>query len=376
MTNAARTFRPTIAEIDLGAVRHNIETLGSYLAPHVERLAVVKANGYGHGATEVARAAIDAGATRLGVALVEEGIALRNAGFGVPIVMLVEPPLDAAKAVVEYALTPSISTKAVADALGEAASNASKTIPVHVCVDTGMHREGVVLDDGVSFVADVARRPGLEVEGLWSHFALGEQDQHPFTVRQIELFSTLCDDVAKAGIDVAVRHLTSSAGIVLYPESHFDLVRMGIMLYGLYPHESLQERCEIRPALALRSAVSLTRRLRAGEGISYGLTWAPEGDTTIANVPIGYGDGFARLLSNNGDVLIGGKRRRIAGRVTMDTIMADCGDDAVRVGDEVVLIGSQGDEEISATEIAQKIGTINYEVVCLIGPRVPRRYAS
>lgn len=372
MTN----YRPTIAAIDLAAVRHNVAELGSFLAPGVERLAVVKANGYGHGAAEVARAAIDAGATRLGVALVEEAIALRNAGFDVPIVMLVEPPLDAAKAVVEHRVTPSISTQAAADALSEAASVASTALPVHVCVDTGMHREGVAFERGVEFVSDVARLPGLEVEGLWSHFALGEQAEHPFTARQIELFSKLCDDVAKAGIDVAVRHLTSSAGIVLYPNSHFDLVRMGIMLYGLYPDDALRARCELRPALRLSSAVSLTRRLPAGEAISYGLTWAPERDTTIANVPIGYGDGVARLLSNTGDVLIGGKSRRIAGRVTMDTIMANCDDDDVKVGDEVVLIGSQGDEEITATEIAATIGTINYEVVCSIGPRVPRTYVA
>jgi alanine racemase len=372
MTN----YRPTLAEIDLGAIRHNVGTLGSFLAPNVERLAVVKANAYGHGIREVARAAIDAGATRLGVALVEEGIVLREAGFDEPIVMLADPPLDAAKAVVGYRITPSISTEAAARALSDAASVARETLRVHVCVDTGMHREGMYLDRGAAFVGDVASLPRLEVEGLWSHFALGEQVEHPFTVRQIELFARLCDDVARAGIDVAVRHLTSSAGIVLYPESHFDLVRMGIMLYGLYPDDALRTHCALRPAMRLSSAVSLTRRVAAGEGVSYGLTWSPDRDTTIANIPIGYGDGFARMLSNTGDVLIGGKRRRIAGRVTMDTVMADCGDDEVTAGDEVVLIGVQDAQEITASEIADKIGTINYEVVCSIGPRVPRRYTS
>ena len=361
-------YRPTVAEVDLGAVRHNVETLGSFLAPGVERLAVVKANGYGHGILEVARASLDAGATRLGVALVEEGIVLRNAGVDAPIVMLVEPPLAAARAVVENHITPSISTRAAAEALSAAAD---RTLPVHVCVDTGMHREGMYYDKAIAFVGEVASLPGLEIEGVWSHFALGEQAEHPFTAKQIELFAEFCD---KLPIDVAVRHLTSSAGIVLYPDSHFDLVRMGIMLYGLYPDEALRTNCDLRPAMRLSSAVSLTRRLGAGEGISYGLTWAPDRDTTIANIPIGYGDGFARVLSNTGDVLIGGKRRRIAGRVTMDTVMADCGDDDFAVGDEVVLIGSQGAETIDASEIAAKIGTINYEVVCSIGPRVPRRY--
>jgi alanine racemase len=369
-------YRPTVADIDLGAIRHNVDVLSSFLAPNVERLAVVKANAYGHGAIEVARAALAAGATWLGVALVEEGIAFREAGIDVPIVTLVEPPLAAAKAVVDHRLTPGVSTRAGAEALNEAATVAGVRLPVHVCVDTGMHREGIPFDEGVTFVTEVARSSGLEVEGLWSHFALGEQEAHPFTAGQIERFADICDRVAKAGVEVKVRHLTSSAGIVLYPDSHFDLVRMGIMIYGLYPHESLRPRCDLRPAMRLSSAVSLTRRLAAGEGISYGLTWAPDRETTIANIPIGYGDGFARLLSNSGDVLIGGRRRRIAGRVTMDQIMADCGDDDVSVGDEVVLIGSQGAEEITATEIGALVGTINYEVVCSVGPRVPRRYAS
>jgi alanine racemase len=369
-------YRPTVADIDLTAVRANVAALGSFLAPGVERLAVVKANAYGHGDVEIARAALDAGATRLGVALVEEGVRLREAGIDAPIVLLIEPTPDAAKEIVAQELTPSVSTLAAAQSLSEAAAAAGKPLKVHACVDTGMHREGAPLDEGVRFVSDVARLEGLEVEGLWSHFAMGELDEHPTTVGQIERFAELCDAVAEAGIDVPLRHLTSSASIVLYPDAHFDLVRIGIMLYGLYPAPSLAERIELRPAMRLSSAVGLVRRVPKGEGISYGHTFAPERDTTIVTIPIGYGDGFARLLSNQGEVLIGGHRRPIAGRVTMDTIMADCGDDDVSAGDEVVLIGAQGSEEITATEIAEKTGTINYEVVCSVGPRVPRRYAG
>jgi alanine racemase len=239
-----------------------------------------------------------------------------------------------------------------------------------------MHREGAPYPQGVAFATDVARLPGLEVEGLWSHFAMGEQDKHPFTARQIELFDRLCNDVERAGIEVPVRHVTSSASIVLYPRAHHTLVRMGIMLYGLYPEDSLRARCELRPAMRLRSAAGLVRRVAAGEGISYGHVYAPDRDATIVTVPIGYGDGYPRLLSSVGEVLIGGVRRPVAGRVTMDTIMADCSDDEVAPGDEVVLIGSQGEEEISATELADKVGTINYEIVTQIGPRVPRRYLA
>ena len=370
------SFRPTVAEIDLGAIAHNVRALGSHTDAGVELLAVVKANAYGHGDVEVARAAIDAGATRLGVALVEEGVRLRDAGIEVPIVILIEPPPEAAKEIVERRLVPSVSTIAAAENLGRAATLAGATLDVHACVDTGMHREGAPLDIGVDFVEDVARVPGLAVEGLWSHFAMGELDEHPVTARQIELFADLCARVAQRGIDVPTRHLTSSATIVLYPDAHFDLVRMGVMLYGLYPAPSLAERCSLRPAMRLLSAVGLVRRVPAGEGISYGHTFAPQRDTTIVTVPIGYGDGYPRLLSNTGSVLIGGERRPIAGRVTMDTIMADVGDHHVSAGDEVVLIGSQGAEEITATEIAELAQTINYEIVCSIGPRVPRRYIS
>lgn len=371
-----RIFRPTVAEVDLGAIRHNVKALGSHVDPGVELLAVVKANAYGHGDVEVATAALDTGATRLGVALVEEGIRLREAGIDAPIVLLIQPTAEASDEIVAHRLTPSVSTLEAARALDAAAARGGRSLDVHACVDTGMHREGAPLDSGVDFVEDVAKLPNLNVEGLWSHFAMGELDEHPFTTKQIALFADLCDRVAQRGIDVPTRHLTSSASIVLYPDAHFELVRMGLMLYGLYPAPSLEARCPVRPAMTLRSGVGLVRRVRAGEGVSYGLTYAPERDTTIVTIPIGYGDGFARVLSNTGSVLIGGKRRRIAGRVTMDTVMADVGDDDVGPGDEVVLLGSQGAEEITATEIADLARTINYEVVCSIGPRVPRRYVS
>ncbi|MEX2395088.1 MAG: alanine racemase, partial [Actinomycetota bacterium] len=338
--------------------------------------AVVKANAYGHGDVEVARAALDAGATWLGVALVEEGIKLREAGIDAPILLLVEATPDAADAILAHRLTPSVSTRSAVDALASAARRASTTLDVHVCVDTGMHREGAPIEQAIDLVSEVVRTDGLHVDGLWSHFAMGELDEHPFTVSQIERFADLVDHVERLGIDLRIKHLTSSAGIVLYPRSHFDLVRMGIMLYGLYPNEAIRERCVLQPAMRLTSSVGLVRRIGAGEGVSYGHTFAPERDTTIVTIPVGYGDGVARLLTNTGDVLIGGKRRRIAGRVTMDTIMADLGDDDVSTGDEVVLIGSQGDDEITATEIADRTGTINYEVVCSVGPRVPRTYRS
>lgn len=368
------TYRPTRAEIDLSAVRHNVAAMGEHVAEGVERLAVVKANAYGHGDLEVARACLAAGATRLGVALVEEGVRLRDAGIDAPVLVLVEPPPAAAAAVVANELTASVSTIEVARALGDAASSAGRRTLVHACVDTGMHREGVAFERALEFVQGVVNLPGLELEGLWSHFAVGEQEAHPFTEGQVERFADLCQSVAARGIDIPVRHLSSSGGIVLYPAAHFQMVRMGIMIYGLYPHVAIAGRIDLRAAMRLVSEVGLVRRVPAGEGVSYGLTYVPERDTTIATVPIGYADGYPRLLSSRGEVLVRGRRRRIAGRVTMDQIMIDCGDDEVAGGDEVVLLGSQGEEEITADELAEHIGTINYEIVSAVGARVPRRF--
>jgi alanine racemase len=374
MSETPTSFRPTRAEIDLEAIRDNVVALGAHLGPGVERLAVVKANGYGHGATQVARAALEAGATWLGVAMVEEGIALREAGIDAPILLLIEPPIEAAKAIVVHGLTASVYTRASAEALDQAAQAAGTQIDVHLCVDTGMHREGVSPEDVVAVASFIDGLTGVRVQALWSHFAVADESDDTFTRAQIDAFRRASEDVAAAGIDVPLRHLGNSAGQISYPDAHLNLVRMGIAMYGLYPASPQRNVVTLRPALRLVSEVSLVRRVSAGEGVSYGLTYRPSTDATIVNIPIGYGDGFSRNLSNKAEVLIGGKRRTVAGRVTMDTIMADCGDDDIEPGAEVVLIGRQDDEEITADELAVASGTINYEVVCAIGPRVPRVY--
>jgi alanine racemase len=367
------TFRPTRAEIDLDAIAHNVRALGEAAGDGVETLAVVKANAYGHGDVEVARAALGAGATWLGVVLVEEGIRLREAGIDGPILVLVDPPRSAAKAVVEHRLTAGVSLRETLVAIDEAAQAASTRADVHICVDTGMHREGVPPDEVTDVVSFASNLAGVRVDGLWSHLANADERDDPFSAQQVARFDDACGRVRDAGFDVRVRHLSNSAGIFATGAQH-NLVRMGIAMYGLYPAPWMRDVVELRPAMRLVSAVTLTRTVDASEGVSYGLTYAPDADATIANIPIGYGDGYPRALSNRADVLIGGRRRRIAGRVTMDTIMADCGPDDVELGAEVVLIGTQGDDEISADELADKVGTINYEIVCGIGSRVPRVY--
>jgi alanine racemase len=342
------------------------------LRPGVEGLAVVKANAYGHGDVPVARACLDAGATRFGVALVEEGVRLREAGLDQPILVLVETTPEAAKALIEYAITPSVFTRAGAEALSDAATAAGATIRVHVCVDTGMHREGAPLEGAVDFVAGVAKLPGLEAEGLWSHFAVADEADHPFTQTQLERFTELCAAVARHGIDIPIRHVGNSVAAICGGETQFDLVRMGLAIYGLYPAPWLRAHIDLEPAMRVVSVVGATRRIGRGEGVSYGHDYIADRDTTIASVLIGYADGYPRRLGGRADVLLGGRRRKLAGRVTMDQIMVDCSDDDVAVGDEVVCLGPQGAERIPAEELADIAGTINYEIVCGISARVPR----
>lgn len=366
-------WRPTVAEVDLDAIRENCKALLGHTRGATKGLAVVKANGYGHGDVAVARASLEAGATWLGVALVEEGARLREAGVDAPILLLVEATPEAAKEIVFRELTPSVFTRAGAAALADAASAAGKTIGVHVCVDTGMHREGAPDDEAVELALYTDRLPNLEVEGLWSHLAVADERGHPFTDRQIERFAEVCGRIERSGLEVPLRHLANSAATIAHPDAHHDMVRMGIALYGLYPEPWMREACSLSPAMRLVSQVGAVRRVRAGEGISYGLEYAPERDTSIACVLIGYGDGYPRQLTNRGEILVGGRRRRIAGRVTMDQTMVDLnGGDDVRTGDEAVLIGRQGDEEVTAGELAELIGTIHYEIVCNISSRVPR----
>ena len=355
--------RPTWAEVDLDAIRHNARVLTERAAP-ATLCAVVKADGYGHGAVAVARAALEGGATWLAVALVEEGVALRDQGITAPILLLSEPP-DVGGAVAA-GLTPTVYTGAGVVAAGD--------VPVHLKVDTGMHR--VCADPATA--AQLARTiPHLE--GVWTHFAVADQVDDPFTDEQAERFDTLLAELAAAGIHPAQRHACNSAGVLGHPQWHYDMVRCGIALYGVAPSPAMAELARhLRPALSLKAEVSYVKEVEAGEGVSYGLRYRLPERSTIATVPTGYADGVPwRLGVTGGEVLIGGFRRPIAGAVTMDQITVDCGDDrSVRPGDEVVLIGRQGDEHIGAHEWAERVGTIAYEVLTGIGPRVPREYSA
>lgn len=358
------TFRPTAAEIDLEAIRHNVQALKP---PTAELMAVVKADGYGHGAVPVARAALEAGATWLGVALVEEGLGLREAGIDAPILVLSEAPSGSEADALAAGLTPTCYTDAGLRAVAAAAPGSA----VHVKVDTGMHRVGLPPERAVAFCETVGTT-GLELEGVWTHFARSEELDEPTTDEQLKRFEEVLAALEAVGHRPRYRHAANSGATIARPDAHFDLVRVGIAMYGILPGARLEGLVDLRPAMTLRSRVSMVKRLRAGEAISYGHRYRLERNSTIATVPIGYADGYMRVLSNVGRVLIGGRRHPVAGVVTMDQLMVDCGDHEVRPGDEVVLFGRQGHEEIQAQEVAGWAGTIGYEVVTSVSDRVPR----
>ena len=366
----AEHWRPARAEVDLDAIRHNAGVLGDLAAP-AALCAVVKADGYGHGAVEVARAALDGGATWLAVALVEEGAALREAGVDSPILLLSEPPVESFAEVVDRRLVPTLYT---AKGVEAAAGAGTSTLPVHVKVDTGMHRVGATADNAVAVARAVVDAPSLELQGFWTHLAVADEPDNPYTDQQLQRFDDVRGRLADAGIVPSIVHAANSAGAIAHARARYDLVRCGIALYGEAPSAEVGGDLGLRPALALKAAVSYVKPLAAGERVSYGLRWRAETDTVLATVPLGYADGVTRRLSAvGGEVLVSGRRCPIAGTVTMDQITVDCGPGAtVTVGDEVVLIGRQGNEEITAAEWAHRLDTISYEVLCGIGPRVPR----
>jgi alanine racemase len=362
--------RPSWVEIDLGAIAHNVRLLAGIAAPAL-LCAVVKADAYGHGDVPVAEAALEAGAPMLAVALVEEAIRLREAGIEAPILLLSEPPDESAGEVITWDLTPTVYTPRFVRAISEAAH---QPLAIHLKVDTGMHRVGAAVGDAKDLVAAIVADQHLQLEGVWTHFAVAEEDV-VFTRKQLEAFNGFIEMLAAVGVDVPLRHAANTAALLLYPEARLDLVRVGIGMYGQRPAPGMVPDLDLQPAMRVVSHVSMVRRLPAGTRPSYGRRKALPVEAQVATVPVGYADGLPRALgAHGGDVLIRGKRHPLAGTVTMDQVMVDVGDEPVEVGDEVVLLGAQGDEEVTADQWAEHLDTISYEVVCQIGPRLPRRY--
>jgi alanine racemase len=375
----SKPYRPAWAEVDLNSIRHNVGLLTRLVAP-AGVMAVVKADGYGHGSVASAYAALEAGATWLGVALVEEGVELRDAGIDMPILLLSQPPVEAARAVVDARLTPVVHSLRFVDALAKAAADAGvDSQPVHLKVDTGMHRIGCSPSEALDLAPAIQKHRELHLQGLLTHFAVADEPDNPYTARQVAVFEAVRKELGRMGIRPPLVHAANSAGVLTAPEAHYDLVRCGISIYGIAPAAELDGRIALRPSLSLKARVSFVRRLVAGERLSYGLRYELDVPSTVITVPVGYADGVPRRLGQvGGEVLVGARRKPIAGTVTMDQLLVDLGPgpdaDEIEVGSEVVLLGRQGNDEITAKEWAERLGTIPYEVCCGIGERVPRRY--
>lgn len=377
-TRVAGWLRPAWVEVDLEALRGNVSYLCDLVAP-AALCAVVKADGYGHGAVPAARAALSAGAKWLAVALAEEGHELRQAGIDAPVLVLSEPPAEAMQLVAEDGLAATLYTADGVAALAKAA----KALPpgrraaAHVKVDTGMHRVGAEPSVAVALARAVVAEPRLVFEGLFTHLAVADEPGNEFTALQLERLGEVERALASEGVVAGVVHAANSAGSLFRPEARRDMVRPGVAVFGLAPSAVTRDEPlvqSLNPVLALKAHVSYCKEVRAGEALSYGLRYRLERTSDVATVPLGYADGVPRRLSEvGGEVLVRGRRRPIAGAVTMDQLLVDCGPDSgVRAGDEVVLIGRQGDEEISAWEWADHLGTIAYEITCGLSPRLPR----
>jgi len=364
---------PIWAEIDLDAIRHNIGRLRER-ARGAEVMGVVKGYAYGHGNPESAVAMLEGGATRLGVARVAEGLHLRDAGVTAPIHVFTEPPHEAAPTMVANDLIATIYTEPFARALSEAAAAQGSTVPVHVKLDTGMHRVGLPADEVPDAVAIIRALPGLAIEGAWSHLAVADIPEHPFTTKQLDLFNDLVGKIERSGVELRYRHLANSAATIAQPETHFDLVRCGIASYGLWPSEAFVGTIDLRPAMALRARVGMVKTVPEGEALSYGLQYELERTARVLTITAGYADGYDRRLSGIGDVLLRGSRFHVSGTVCMDQFMVDVGATDVEVGEIATLIGADGDARVTAEELAVLIGTINYEVTARVPSRVPRIY--
>lgn len=364
------------AEVHTGLIQHNVAIVAQQTAP-ADVWAVVKANGYGHGSVPVAQAALAAGAKGLCVAIVDEGVVLRRAGIGAPILLLSEQPPELADFVVGYQLTPTVTTTRGAAVLAAAAAAAGRRVGVHIKVDTGMHRMGVSPNEALNLAKFVRSFEDLEIEGVYTHFAVADDPSHPANAAQLAVFNGTVAELAEHGIVPPLVHAANSAAALAAPGSRFTMVRLGIAMYGLRPGPGVADHMRgLIPAMQLKARVSAVRWIEPGEAVSYGLRRPVTEQTLVATVPIGYADGVPRALgATDVPVLINGVPRRIAGTVTMDQMLVDCGSDSmVTVGDEVVLIGRQGDLSVGADDWADALGTIGYEIVCGISERVHRRY--
>ena len=369
--------RRTWAEIDLDALAHNMRGIRKITSPSAQVMAVVKADAYGHGYYEVTKTLLENGADRLAVAMLQEGIQLRKSGFTQPILVLGALVEEDIEGYIDYEVTPNVFCVEQARAVSETAEKKGKTVKIHIKIDTGMTRIGFVAtedNEGIADeIAEIAKMPNIEIEGMFSHFATSDETDGAYTRMQYARFMDVVKKLEERSVTIPVKHICNSAGIMMYPEMHLDMVRPGIILYGLYPSDEVDKgRLDLRPVMSLKSKVTLVKEVEEGRGVSYGKEYITSKPTKIATVPIGYADGYLRRLKDKAKMMVNGETVPVIGRICMDQCMIDVTNvNTIKRGDEVTIFSDTG---ITMDDVAAWSETINYEIACEIGKRIPRIY--
>lgn len=369
--------RPAIVEINLDNLTHNIKNIKKHTSKDTLIMAIVKANGYGHGAVEVSKTFLENGADKLGVSILQEGIELRKAGIKAPILILNYTSTTLYENIVKYNLTQNIYSYREAKELSDVAVSLKKDINIHIKIDTGMARVGFYPDDkSIGDIIKISRLPNIKIEGIFTHFARADEEDKSFTDLQFKRFIDIIEKLEEKGLYIKIKHASNSAALIDIEKYSLNMIRPGIILYGHYPSEEVnRENIHIRPAMTLKSSVSHVKTVEEGSGIGYNHLYITKEKRKIATLPIGYADGYSRRLTGKAQVFINGKRVEVVGKICMDQMMVDVTDlEDVKIGDEVVLFGYEEENHPSAEEVANWLGTINYEVVCMVSRRVPRVY--
>jgi alanine racemase len=375
ITGDNHLLRPAYLEIDLDALAFNAKSIKKKLGAGVEMLVVVKADGYGHGAYPVSRVVLENGADSLGVAILEEGIELREKGVEAPIVNLYPEPHQRAKRVVEYDLEQVVTDLRLVRSLSREANKQNKLCNVYIEIDTGLGRYGVMPEDCRKLVKEIKRLPHIRLKGILSQFSTADARKKDFAYQQLNVFENTLDELQSFSNHIPIKSIANSGAVLDIPASYFNHVRVGHLLYGLYPSSETSESIRVKPAMSLKSRVVFIKEVGKGTPISYGKTYVTLGKTKIATIPLGYADGYSRLLSNKGEVLIKGKRAKVVGRVCMDAFMVDVSHiPGVKVGSQVVVIGRQGKDQITAHDLGQWTNTFAYEIMTRMGKRLPIVY--
>lgn len=369
----------TWAEVDLDAIAHNIKEIRKITNPNAKIMAVVKADAYGHGFLEVAKTLLENGADRLAVAVLQEGKQLRSRGVTVPILILGASGEEAVEDLINFDITPSVFTYEFAKVLSYEAERKEKVTKIHIKIDTGMSRIGFLAGENNEEIVDeiikISKLPYIEIEGIFSHFATSDEYDKSYTLLQYGRFMDVCSRLEEKGLNIPIKHICNSAGIMMYPEMHLDMVRPGVILYGMYPSDEVDKsRLDLIPAMTLKSTITHIKEVEPGRGVSYGKEYITDKKTKIATVPIGYADGYLRKLAKHGKMIVDGVKVPIIGRICMDQCMIDVTNvHNIDKGDEVIIFGREG---VTVDDLAEWLETINYEVSCVIGKRIPRIYTK